>query len=402
MKEGVCSVIDYQCMLNSNIKNMKPSGIRRFFDIASEMDNVISLSIGEPDFTTPWHVREEGIRSLEDGKTWYSPNRGFLELREEICRFLKRHYHLDYDPKTDVVVTVGGSEAIDLTIRSLVEPGEEVLIPEPSFVCYKPLTLAARGVPVPIETRQEDLFRLTAEELEQEITPKTKLLILPYPNNPTGAVMRRENLEAVARVVQKHNLLVLADEIYGELTYGDYRHVSFAEIDGMKERTVLINGFSKAFAMTGWRLGYAAGPKEIVKQMTKLHQFGIMSAPTTAQYAAVEALKNGDGDIHSMRDQYDLRRRLIVDGFHSMGLTCFEPEGAFYVFPCVKSTGLTSEEFCEKLLYAEKVAVVPGNAFGDCGEGYVRVSYSYSIRHITEALSRIEHFIRTLSGGHNA
>ncbi|MVB11877.1 putative N-acetyl-LL-diaminopimelate aminotransferase [Caprobacter fermentans] len=395
-------MIDYERMLNSEVKNMKPSGIRRFFDIASEMDHVISLSIGEPDFTTPWHVREEGIRSLEDGKTWYSPNRGFLELREEICRFLKRHCHLDYEPKTDIVVTVGGSEAIDLTIRSLIEPGEEVLIPEPSFVCYKPLTIASRGVPVVLETKQEDQFRLTAEELKSKITPKTKLLILPYPNNPTGAVMRRENLEAVAEVVEEHNLFVLSDEIYGELTYGDYRHVSFAEIGGMKERTVLVNGFSKAFAMTGWRLGYAAGPKEIIRQMTKLHQFGIMSAPTTAQYAAIEALKNGDGDIISMRDQYDLRRRLIVDGFNEMGLSCFEPEGAFYVFPCIKSTGLSSEEFCEKLLYSEKVAVVPGNAFGDCGEGYIRVSYSYSIRHITEALSRIEHFLRTMPGDRNA
>jgi aminotransferase len=363
---------------------------------------VISLSIGEPDFTTPWHVREEGIRSLEDGKTWYSPNRGFIELREEISRFLQRHSHLDYDPKTDILVTVGGSEAIDLAIRALVEPGDEVLIPEPSFVCYKPLTLAARGVPVVVETKQENLFRLTPEELEEKITPRSKLLILPYPNNPTGAVMRRENLQAVAEVVQKHNLLVLSDEIYGELTYGDYRHVSFAQIDGMKERTILVNGFSKAFAMTGWRLGYAAGPKELIQQMTKLHQFGIMSAPTVAQYAAIEALKNGDGDIVSMREQYDLRRKLIVDGFNSMGLSCFEPEGAFYVFPCIKSTGLTSEEFCQKLLYAEKVAVVPGNAFGDCGEGYVRVSYSYSIRHITEALSRIEHFVRTLPGGRHA
>jgi aminotransferase len=402
MKEGVCSVIDYQRMLNKQIQGIKPSGIRRFFDIASEMDNVISLSIGEPDFTTPWHVREEGIRSLEDGKTWYSPNRGFIELREEISRFLQRHSHLDYDPKTDILVTVGGSEAIDLAIRALVEPGDEVLIPEPSFVCYKPLTLAARGVPVVVETKQENLFRLTPEELEEKITPRSKLLILPYPNNPTGAVMRRENLQAVAEVVQKHNLLVLSDEIYGELTYGDYRHVSFAQIDGMKERTILVNGFSKAFAMTGWRLGYAAGPKELIQQMTKLHQFGIMSAPTVAQYAAIEALKNGDGDIVSMREQYDLRRKLIVDGFNSMGLSCFEPEGAFYVFPCIKSTGLTSEEFCQKLLYAEKVAVVPGNAFGDCGEGYVRVSYSYSIRHITEALSRIEHFVRTLSGGRHA
>ena len=395
MNEGVCSVIDYQRMLNGNVKGMKPSGIRRFFDIANEMDNVISLSIGEPDFTTPWHVREEGIRSLEDGKTWYSPNRGFLELREEISRFIRRHYHLEYDPKTDLVVTVGGSEAIDLVVRCLVGPGEEVLIPEPSFVCYKPLTLAAGGVPVVVETRQEDSFRLTPEALEAKVTPRSKLLILPYPNNPTGAVMRRADLEKVAEVVEKHNLLVLSDEIYGELTYGDSRHVSFAGVGSMKERTVLVNGFSKAFAMTGWRLGYAAGPKEIIGQMTKLHQYGIMSAPTVAQYAAVEAMRNGDGDIVSMREQYNLRRRLAVDGFNSMGLSCFEPEGAFYVFPCIRSTGLSSEEFCEKLLYSERVALVPGNAFGDCGEGYVRVSYSYSLRHITEALSRIEHFLRT-------
>ena len=396
MKEGVCSVIDYQLMLNGGVRSMKPSGIRRFFDIANEMEGVLSLSIGEPDFTTPWHVREAGIRSLEDGKTWYSPNRGFLELREEIARFVKRHYRLEYDPKTELLVTVGGSEAIDLTLRCLIEPGDEVLIPEPSFVCYKPLTVAAGGVPVVIETLLGDSFRLTAEELEAKVTPRTKLLVLPFPNNPTGAVMRRADLEAVAKVVSEHNLLVLSDEIYAELTYGDYRHVSFAELEGMRERTVLVNGFSKAFAMTGWRLGYAAGPKEIVGQMTKLHQYGIMSAPSTAQYAAVEALRNGDGDIVSMREQYDLRRRLIVDSFNTMGLSCFEPEGAFYVFPCVKGTGLSSEEFCEKLLYAEKVALVPGNAFGDCGEGYVRVSYSYSIRHITQALSRIGHFLKDL------
>lgn len=359
------------------------------------MDNVISLSIGEPDFSTPWHVRQEGIRSLEDGKTWYSPNRGFPELRTEICAFLKRHYRLTYDPKTDVIVTVGGSEAIDLTLRCLVNPGDEVLVPEPSFVCYKPLASMAGSVPVVIETKQEDRFRLTPEELEAKITPKTKILILPYPNNPTGAVMRRSDMEQIARVVEKHNLFVLSDEIYGELTYGDTRHVSFAALDGMQERTVVVNGFSKAFAMTGWRLGYAAGPKEWIGQMTKLHQYGIMSAPTVAQYAAVEAMRNGDGDIAYMREQYDMRRRLIVDGFNSMGLSCFEPEGAFYVFPCIKSTGLTSEEFCQQLLQAERVAVIPGNAFGDCGEGFVRVSYSYSIRHITEALSRIGHFIKS-------
>lgn len=389
-------MIDYQSVLNKEIRQLKPSGIRRFFDIANEMENVISLSIGEPDFSTPWHVRQEGIKSLEDGKTWYSPNRGFIELREEICRWLKRRYHIEYEAKTDVVVTVGGSEAIDLCIRCLINSGEEVLIPEPSFVCYRPLTEMAGGVPVTIETKQEDQFRLTAEALREKITPKTKLLILPFPNNPTGAVMRRKNLEEIAEVVRENDLLVLSDEIYSELTYGDTRHVSFAAIEGMKERTVVVNGFSKAFAMTGWRLGYAVGPKEIVGQMTKLHQYGIMSAPTMAQYAAIEALKNGDGDIDEMREQYDMRRRLIVDGFNSMGLTCFEPEGAFYVFPCIKKTGMTSQAFCEKLIYAEHVAVVPGDAFGSCGEGYVRVSYSYSIKHITEAMSRIGHFLKSL------
>lgn len=387
---------DYRQIMNKAVISLKPSGIRRFFDIASEMDNVISLSIGEPDFTTPWHVRQEGIRTLDDGKTWYSPNRGFIELREEICRFMKRHYHLSYEPKTDILVTVGGSEAIDLTIRSLINPGDEVLIPEPSFVCYTPLTVMARGVPVIIETKKEDNFKLTPEELREKITPKTKLLVLPFPNNPTGAVMRRSDLEAIAKVIIENNIMVLSDEIYGELTYGDTKHVSIAEIDGMKERTIVVNGFSKAYAMTGWRLGFAAGPEEIIKQMTKLHQYGIMSAPTTSQYAAIEALKNGDGDITYMREEYDMRRRLIVDALNSMGLKCFEPEGAFYVFPCIAGTGLSSEEFCEKLLHAEKVAIVPGNAFGDCGEGFARVSYSYSIKHITEALSRIEHFIKSI------
>ncbi|HJB50245.1 MAG: aminotransferase class I/II-fold pyridoxal phosphate-dependent enzyme [Clostridium sp.] len=394
MREGVCSVIDYSTVLNQKVQAIKPSGIRRFFDIANEMDNVISLSIGEPDFTTPWHVREEGIRSLEDGKTWYSPNRGFIELRQEISRWLKRHYHVNYNDKEEILVTVGGSEAIDLCLRSLISPGDEVLIPEPSFVCYVPLTEMAGGVPVVLETKAEDRFRITPEALRAKITPKTKLLILPYPNNPTGAVMRREHLEAIAEVVRENDLMVLSDEIYSALTYGDTNHVTFSAIDGMWERTIVVNGFSKAFAMTGWRLGYAVGPAQIIKAMTKLHQYGIMSAPTTAQYAAIEALKNGDEDIVYMREQYDMRRRLVVDGFNSMGLTCFEPEGAFYVFPCIKKTGLTSEEFCERLLYEERVAVVPGSAFGDCGEGFVRVSYSYSIKHITEALSRIEHFIK--------
>lgn len=387
-------MIDYSTVLNQKVQAIKPSGIRRFFDIANEMDNVISLSIGEPDFTTPWHVREEGIRSLEDGKTWYSPNRGFIELRQEISRWLKRHYHVNYNDKDEILVTVGGSEAIDLCLRSLISPGDEVLIPEPSFVCYVPLTEMAGGVPVVLETKAEDRFRITPEALRAKITPKTKLLILPYPNNPTGAVMRREHLEAIAEVVRENDLMVLSDEIYSALTYGDTNHVTFSAIDGMWERTIVVNGFSKAFAMTGWRLGYAVGPVQIIKAMTKLHQYGIMSAPTTAQYAAIEALKNGDEDIVYMREQYDMRRRLVVDGFNSMGLTCFEPEGAFYVFPCIKKTGLTSEEFCERLLYEERVAVVPGSAFGDCGEGFVRVSYSYSIKHITEALSRIEHFIK--------
>ena len=387
-------MIDYSTVLNQKVQAIKPSGIRRFFDIANEMDNVISLSIGEPDFATPWDVREEGIRSLEDGKTWYSPNRGFIELRQEISRWLKRHYHVNYNDKEEILVTVGGSEAIDLCLRSLISPGDEVLIPEPSFVCYVPLTEMAGGVPVVLETKAEDRFRITPEALRAKITPKTKLLILPYPNNPTGAVMRREHLEAIAEVVRENDLMVLSDEIYSALTYGDTNHVTFSAIDGMWERTIVVNGFSKAFAMTGWRLGYAVGPAQIIKAMTKLHQYGIMSAPTTAQYAAIEALKNGDEDIVYMREQYDMRRRLVVDGFNSMGLTCFEPEGAFYVFPCIKKTGLTSEEFCERLLYEERVAVVPGSAFGDCGEGFVRVSYSYSIKHITEALSRIEHFIK--------
>ncbi|MCI1982369.1 MAG: aminotransferase class I/II-fold pyridoxal phosphate-dependent enzyme [Oscillospiraceae bacterium] len=388
-------MIDYRAVLNRQVQELKPSGIRRFFDIANEMDNVISLSIGEPDFPTPWHVRQEGIRTLEDGKTWYSPNRGFLELREQISRFMERHYQLAYDPKTQVAVTVGGSEAIDLAVRCLINPGDEVLIPQPSFVCYEPLTRMAHGVPVIVETRQEDRFRLTAQELRGKITPQTKVLILPYPNNPTGAVMHRADLEAVAQIVRENSLMVISDEIYSELTYGDARHVSIASLDGMKERTVVINGFSKTFAMTGWRLGYAAGPEEIIAQMVKLHQYGIMCAPTTSQYAAAEALKNGEKDIAEMRRQYDMRRRLIVDSFNSMGLPCFEPEGAFYVFPCIKSTGLSSEEFCRQLLYAERVAVIPGNAFGDCGEGYVRVSYSYSLNHITEALSRIGHFLKT-------
>lgn len=389
-------MINYQHLLNHNIKEVKPSGIRRFFDIANEMDDVISLSIGEPDFTTPWHVREAGIESLRKGKTWYTPNRGFAELRQEICKYFARRFHVEYHPDTDVLVTVGGSEAIDLCIRTLVNPGEEVLIPQPSFVCYEPMVQMAMGVPVIIETKIENNFRLTAQELREHITDKTKLLILPYPNNPTGGVMRREHMEEIAEVVKQHDMMVLSDEIYSELTYGKRPPVSFASIEDMKERTVVINGFSKTYAMTGWRLGYALGPEEIISQMTKLHQYAIMSAPTTAQYAAIEALRHGDRDIEKMRTQYDMRRRLMVDGFRNMGLACFEPEGAFYVFPCIRSTGLSSEEFCERLIREERVAVVPGNAFGACGEGFVRVSYSYSVKHITEALKRFEDFVKKL------
>ena len=389
-------MIDYENLVNRNIKRIKPSGIRKFFDIANEMDDVISLSVGEPDFHPPWHIREAGIESLEKGRTSYTPNRGFLRLRAEISNFLERHYTVKYDPQTEILVTVGGSEAIDLGVRSLINPGDEVLIPEPSFVCYVPITEMAGGVPVIIETKPENKFRLTAQELEEKITDRTKLLIMPYPNNPTGAVMRRSDLEAIAQVVERHNLLVLSDEIYASLTYGEEPHTAFSALPGMKERTILVNGFSKSHSMTGWRMGYAAGPQEIISLMTKLHQFAIMSAPTMSQYAAIEAMKNGDDDIAYMREQYDMRRRLIVDGLNSMGLKCFEPEGAFYVFPSVKSTGLTSQEFCERLIYSKQVAVVPGDAFGDCGEGFVRISYCYSTKHIIEALERMEAFLKEL------
>jgi Aspartate/tyrosine/aromatic aminotransferase len=389
-------VIDYNSFLCDKIKNVKPSGIRRFFDIASEMEDVISLSVGEPDFHTPWHVREEGIYALEKGRTRYTPNRGFAKLRKEITNFLDRKYDVQYDPESEIIVTVGGSEAIDLCVRSLINPEDEVIIPQPSFVCYVPITEMSGGVPVIIETKAEDKFKLTPEALEAKITDKTKLLVMPFPNNPTGAVMRRAELEAIAEVVERHNLLVLSDEIYSELTYGDESHTAFSAIKGMRERTVLINGFSKSHSMTGWRMGYAAGPKEIIGCMTKLHQYAVMSAPTISQYAAIEALKNGDEDIEYMKQQYDMRRRLIVDELNRLGLRCFEPEGAFYVFPSVKSTGLTSMEFSEKLIYSKRVAVVPGDAFGESGEGFLRISYSYSIKHITEALKRIGEFLNEL------
>ncbi len=389
-------MIDYQNFLNDKIKQVKPSGIRKFFDIAVEMDNVISLSIGEPDFQTPWHIRQAGIKSLEKGKTWYTPNKGFIELRKEICNYYKRRFNLSYNAEEEVLVTVGGSEAIDLVLRTLVNRGDEVLIPEPAFVCYKPLTYMSGGKPVIIETKAENNFRLTKEELENAVTDKTKILVLPFPNNPTGAVMERADLEAIAEVIIKNDLIVVSDEIYGELTYGNKNHVSIAEIDGMKERTVVISGFSKAYAMTGWRLGYALGPKEIVGQITKLHQYGIMSSPTTAQYAAIEALRNGDHDVEEMRSDYDIRRRLIVGKLNEIGLTCFEPLGAFYAFPCIKSTGLSSEEFATRLVKEKRIAVVPGTAFGESGEGFVRISYAQSLKNIKIALKRIEEFVEEL------
>lgn len=388
--------MNYNDFLNRNIKKLEPSGIRKFFDIANSMKDVISLSVGEPDFRTPWHIRQAGIDSLEKGRTWYSPNKGFLKLRKSVTDYFYRRFGVNYDFESEVIITVGGSESIDLCVRVLIENGDEVLIPQPSFVCYEPITIMAGGTPVIIKTEEANKFKVTAEEIEKKITNKTKLLILPYPNNPTGSVMSRKDLEMIADVVKKHNLIVLSDEIYGELTYGKERHTTFSDIEGMKERSIIISGFSKSYAMTGWRLGFALGPKEIIDCMTKLHQFSIMSAPTVSQYAAIEALNNGDEDIESMKDQYDLRRRYIVDGFKKLGFSCAEPEGAFYAFPCIKSTGLTSSEFCEKLLSQEKVAIIPGTAFGKCAEGYVRVSYSYSISHIKQALKRIERFVSNI------
>ncbi len=386
-------MIDYGKLLNPLASGIKPSGIRKFFDITEQMDHVISLGVGEPDFQTPWHIRRAGIDSLEQGRTRYTANRGMAELRQEISAYMKRKYNLEYS-SNEVLVTVGGSEAIDGAVRAIVSPGEEVLIPQPSFVCYEPIVQLAGGVSVPIELEAENNFVLTPEQIEQKVTPKTKAIVLPYPCNPTGAIMTREDLEKIAKVIIRHNLVVISDEIYAELTYSGQRHVSVAEIEGMWERTVIVSGFSKTYSMTGWRLGFALAPTPIIEIMTKIHQFAIMSAPTTSQYAAIEALKNGDKDIEAMVEEYDSRRRLIVDGFRKIGLECFEPLGAFYVFPCIKSSGLSSEEFCEKLLYSKKVALVPGSAFGECGEGFVRASYCYSVDHIKEALRRIDEFLK--------
>ena len=378
--------------LSKTITTIEPSGIRKFFDIVSEMDDAISLGVGEPDFDTPWHIRDEGIYSLEKGRTFYTSNAGLKELKIEISKYLDRRFGLSYDYNKEMLVTVGGSEAIDIAMRAMLDPQDEVLIPQPSYVSYVPCCVLANGTPVPIELKAENEFRLTAEELEAAITPKTKLLVMPFPNNPTGAVMEKKDLEAVAEVVKKHDLFVLSDEIYAELTYLD-NHVSIASIPGMRERTIVINGFSKSHAMTGWRLGYACGPEVIIKQMLKIHQFAIMCAPTTSQYAAVEALRNGDEDVAMMREEYNGRRRYVLERFKEMGLSCFEPFGAFYAFPCIKDLGMTSDEFATKLLQTKKVAVVPGTAFGACGEGFLRISYAYSLDDLRIALDRVAELV---------
>ena len=381
--------------LNKTIVTIQPSGIRKFFDIVGEMEDAISLGVGEPDFDTPWHIRDEGIYSLEKGRTHYTSNAGLKELKIEIDRFLTRRYGVSYDPNKEIMVTVGGSEAIDIAIRAMLDPGDEVLIPQPSYVSYVPCAVLANGTPVIIELKEEDEFRLTPEELEAAITPKTKLLVLPFPNNPTGGVMEKSDLEKIAKIIIEHDLFVLSDEIYSELTYLE-NHVTIASLPGMKERTIVINGFSKSHAMTGWRLGYACGPEKIIKQMLKIHQYAIMCAPTTSQYAAVEALRNGDEDVAGMREEYDGRRRYLLHRFKEMGLTCFEPFGAFYAFPCIKEFGMTSEEFATELLKQQKLAVVPGTAFGESGEGYIRISYAYSLDNLKKAMDRMEAFITEL------
>ena len=387
--------MDYSKILSRKVQEIKPSGIRKFFDLLETRKNVISLTVGEPDFQTPWHIRAAGITSLEKGKTHYTSNSGTLPLREAISDYLLRRFALNYDAKSEIIVTVGGSEAIDLAMRAVIEPGDEVIIPQPAFVCYAPICEMCGGVPVFIDTKEENKFKLTADELRAAITPKTKLLILPYPNNPTGAIMTKEDLEAIADVLRGTNVMVLSDEIYGELTYG-LDHTSIAAIDGMRERVILASGFSKAYAMTGWRMGYMCAPRELTRQMLKIHQYAIMCAPTTSQYAAVEAMVNGDADVRMMRNEYNRRRRYLVSGLNAMGIKCFEPEGAFYAYPNISGFGMTSEEFCERLLDEHGVAIVPGTAFGDCGEGYARISYAYSVEHISKALDRIEAFKESL------
>jgi len=387
--------MDYGSILSTRVQSLAPSGIRKFFDILEEMKDAISLGVGEPDFVTPWHIRNAGIQSLEKGHTKYTSNAGMLTLRKEISAYLKRRFNLSYDPAGQILVTVGGSEAIDVAIRALVNPGDEVIIPVPSFVCYGPLVTMAGGVPVYIQTKRENEFRLTPDELRAAITPRTKIVVLPYPCNPTGGIMERRDLEALVPVFEGTNIMILSDEIYAELTYG-VKHTSPANIEALHERTIVVNGFSKCYAMTGWRLGYVCGPRPVIAQMTKLHQFGIMCAPTMSQYAAIAAMKDGDEDIERMHKEYDRRRKYVVAELRKMGLDCFEPRGAFYVFPCIKSTGLSSEEFCEKLLLTERVAVIPGTAFGEGGEGFVRMCYAASFDNLREALKRIERFIKSL------
>ena len=381
--------------IGKKVVDIKPSGIRKFFDIVQETEGAISLGVGEPDFDTPWHIRDEGIYSLEKGRTFYTSNSGLKELRQEVSNYIKRTQDVTYDPIKEIFITVGGSEAIDLALRAMVDPGDEVLIPQPSYVSYEPCAILADAVPVIIELKEENQFRLTADEVLEKVTDKTKILVLPFPNNPTGAVMGKEDLEAIAKVVIEKDLFVISDEIYSELTYNG-KHVSIVSLPGMKERTILINGFSKAYAMTGWRLGYACGPEEIMKQMVKIHQFAIMCAPTTSQYAAIEALKNGDEDVRIMREEYNHRRRYLLNEFKRLGLPCFEPFGAFYVFPSIKKFGMSSDEFCTKLLKEEKLAVVPGTAFGDCGEGFIRISYAYSLDNLKMAMERLERFLKKI------
>ena len=389
-------MINYDKILNKKVKEVKPSGIRKFFDIAEQMEDVISLGVGEPDFPTPWQIRQAGIRSLEKGQTKYTSNWGLAQLREELARYMKRKYDLSYEPHKEILVTVGGSEAIDMCIRAVVEAGDEVIIPQPSYVCYEPAVNLAGGKAVIVETKAENEFKLTKQELLDNLTPKTKVLILPYPCNPTGAIMERADLEALAEVLRDKDIVVISDEIYAELTFGDTRHVSIASIDGMWERTLVVNGFSKTFSMTGWRLGYACGPEVLMEQIVKIHQYMIMCAPTTSQYAAIEALRSCDEAVEEMREEYDVRRRLLVHGFNKLGLTCRDPKGAFYAFPSIQSTGMTSDEFCERLLTAKGVALVPGTAFGESGEGFVRASYCYSHAHLKEALKRIGEFLEEL------
>lgn len=387
--------MDYSKILSSTVQDIKPSGIRKFFDLLENMQGVVALTVGQPDFITPWHIRVAAIESLENGKTYYTSNSGTLELRQEISAYMNRRYDLTYDPKSEVIVTVGGSEAIDIAMRAVINPGDEVIVPQPAFVCYGPICELAGGKPVYLNTKEENKFKLTADELKSVITDKTKLLVLPYPNNPTGAIMTREDLEEIVEVLRGTDIMILSDEIYCELTYGR-EHVSIASLDGMRERTIIASGFSKTYAMTGWRLGYTLAPAEITKQMLKIHQYAIMCAPTTSQYAAVEAMRNGDPDVDMMRKEYNRRRRYIVGGLRSLGIDCFDPEGAFYVYPNISKFGLSSEEFCERLLQEEKVAIVPGTAFGDCGEGFARISYAYSVEHIAKALDRMERFVKKL------